>query len=287
MGVSRRTMQLHKKFANENRKRFGLPALPPGPKFTDEASQEEAFAHSNLFNGFYSTENQQKQVQDPSGNVVTLSLGDFSPPSSHILSTPTTHQLPPNGTLRPTVEPMPTDDTSCIEPIAQYFPGFEENDDMTSVFAPHREVTSPLSRGIASHSHSNIVPSNVAPPQTAPIRAAKVQCSTSSQVDHCGMNFQKFMSWASENMNWIELGIDFALQHSVMRRVLQNVDAPYKLWQTIRRNIIKYSEVNTSKYWCCHGHELLSLPAGECMTSSVENCLPCTICDGVQNTFDL
>ena len=82
-------------------------------------------------------------------------------------------------------------------------------------------------------------------------RTAKLSTRKIHEHDWRGEKYMQFMSWSDSNMQWIDLGVDFALQQNVMQQVLGNVKAPYRSWKTIRRNIQKYSSLPTDSYLCC------------------------------------
>ena len=48
-----------------------------------------------------------------------------------------------------------------------------------------------------------------------------------------------FFSFCAENKEWIEFEIDFSLKKAAMRGILQVIEAPYKVRETIERNIKK------------------------------------------------
>lgn len=66
-----------------------------------------------------------------------------------------------------------------------------------------------------------------------------------------------FRTWSLQNKKWIKFGVDFSLQHNAMRQVLKNINAPYKVWVTVKRNPIKYTNLGTVTFQCCDGHMLL------------------------------
>lgn len=88
--------------------------------------------------------------------------------------------------------------------------------------------------------------------------------------------FASFQEWCMLNKRWIKLGVDFALQHNVMKQVLWNINSPYRVWVTVKRNLIKYSKLQTTTHSCCTGHMLLrDLPTSEEGEKRLESCTVC------------
>ena len=143
VGVSRRTMKFHKKAANEKRNQFGLPLLPPGPQFSDSASQEQALIHANLFSITDLKERQPVRVQDLSGKTVALSLGDFSPPLSHISQAPRSKEHAKHNQINVPFHQQPPVSNSLT-----YFPPFQEFDDSDSEHANYPYLITEVNRNM-------------------------------------------------------------------------------------------------------------------------------------------
>lgn len=78
-----------------------------------------------------------------------------------------------------------------------------------------------------------------------------------------------------------------------MTKLLNILDAKYRSWLTIKRNMIKYAELQAVKYITCDGHELLTTkPAGnadDCETNNVQDCSVCrgrSSVQGSRGTFE-
>lgn len=86
---------------------------------------------------------------------------------------------------------------------------------------------------------------------------AEVVTHHSTEPDWSGVSYEKFRDWCEGKREWIEIGINFALNNAVMSRVLRNINAPYNVWVTIRRSLIKCVKFYTRTYRTCQGHALL------------------------------
>lgn len=69
---------------------------------------------------------------------------------------------------------------------------------------------------------------------------------------------ERFVKWSQENKSWVQLAVRFGLRQTVMHSILENISSPYKAWAYVQKNLVKYSDLDTTKYLACRKHEIIS-----------------------------
>lgn len=77
-----------------------------------------------------------------------------------------------------------------------------------------------------------------------------------ANMEWCALPRDRFLQCCSQNKIWVELSVDFSVRRTVVQRILENINAPYKTWLTVQRNLNKYSELCTVKFLCCKEPQL-------------------------------
>lgn len=67
---------------------------------------------------------------------------------------------------------------------------------------------------------------------------------------------ERFHIWARANRRWIDLAVECVAKHSIMKRIIANISAPYEAWVSVFRNILKYSSLKKIKFLCCRSNML-------------------------------
>ena len=282
------TMRAHRRRANKSRARYGMPPLPSGPKYTDAASAEQVSLHREMF--FRPEEQRSNDVVRTifhNGHHISLGIGDYSPPScnfteqinecSHTAHADETRTLSPNR-IPQVPPPLPAPGSDFLD---------EAEEVPSPLPAPDSDFLDEADDVIAFDESIQLepFPSSIESPAidmsdnngSQSLTLAVISSRSCDEIVKKGEAYYKFMSWAFANNKWISLGIDFGLQRNAMNSILSNINSGYS-WTTVCRNLMKYSPLETLRFLCCHGHEILTLPEEQGACNHVEECLPCSVC---------
>ena len=288
--VTRRTHFRHRQLANEQRTKFSLPSLDIGSRFFEAVSNTEVSRHTQLFEEYltqplYETPEANFRnavhsstritfVSDFEGVRHVLHVGDFTPPAQHLREhfasrevQYTLSQSQSEGSRRRRGATAPNHfmdlnlpEASISVAASQTVDGRYESD--------AGEVRTLHMRAGSDSGEEDILACTSGPTFRASSR-------------------ERFLSFRAENKEWIEFGIEFSLNKAAMKRILQIIEAPYKVWETVERNIKKYGPLSTVKFSICNRHMLLGPYleiGGTCKKYSPSDCV---ICKGNPSTFDI
>ena len=232
-------MQNHRKIANDIRIQQGLPPLPIGSKYT---------APFNFYLG------------DEDSHLVNGSMPGRNGSTNHAEN----ERL---NFVDTTMDPDPGEDEEHPPTPIPYFQSLqsqnESDADQEYIFNQEPFVTDAyqaIDDSDGSDSDSQLRSDGLG-----------IDADDLSSIDEAGeigvfiegsegtqrlLSKQKFISWARENKKWVDLSIDFAAKQVLMTRILDNLQAPYKNWITVFRNIVKYSPLHVVEYLSCKQHML-------------------------------
>ena len=204
-------------------------------------------------------------------------MGDYSPPISHLQSLRTTATTNVNFVPVVHLEDDVYDEVSIgdreIQQIDdnwnshEYYQQVWHNVDAESGFHAEGDNDGDSSDEMDTFSNDVMLP------------LANMSSEAAVRDRWRGEAYGNFMEWCTENKKWVEMGVRFSLQNDVMSFVLKQMPSQtYTTWETVKRNIFKYSELETTKYLSCVGHELLMKKPEVLIANVPHDCQPCTIC---------